>query len=131
VAAKYNERYHPALSELVFLSDGLYSTADFLAMQDEVLAAVQYRLTKSDARFIARLKVFGQPVAPDFCDAIDFVSRASLLAPGPTFASAGRLADAVIDTIVNTAGEGEGFTEHALKSELFEVLEESADVFDG
>jgi hypothetical protein len=130
LAAKYHERYHPALSEFVFLSDGLYTFNDFLAMQDEVLSVVQYRLTRNDGRFIARLKVFGKVVAPDFCEAIDFVARASLLAPGLTFSSVGRLGDAIIETIVNTSGSSEGFTEHAIKSQLLEVLEDSPEVFD-
>jgi hypothetical protein len=130
IAAKFNERYYPALSELVFLSDGLYKTEDFLRMQDEVLSAVGYRVTMNDARLLARLKVFGQSVAPDFCEAIDFVARASLLEPALTFAPADRLADAIIDTVVNTTGESEGFTEHSIKSQLLDVLEESAEVFD-
>jgi hypothetical protein len=129
VASKYHERYHPALSELVFLCDGLYTTDDFLAMQDDLLNAVQYRVTGNEARLVARLKVFGRSISPDFCEAIDFVARAGLLSPDLTFASTGRLADAVLDTIVDAGGSCTDSAEHALKCELLEALEESADVF--
>jgi hypothetical protein len=130
IAAKYEERYSPAVFELVFLCDGLYSRGDFISPESDVLAAIQLRLTRIDGCFIARLKVFGCDVGPDFCEAIDFVARAALLSPFLTFADPDRVADAIIDVVVNTAETADDFAEKEIKVELLTVLDESAHVFD-
>jgi hypothetical protein len=130
IAAKYEERYSPAVSELVFLCDGLYSRGDFIATESDVLAAIQSRVARTGGRFIARLKVFGCDVSPDFCEAIDFVARAALLSPVLTFANADRVADAIIDVVVNTAETADDFAEKEIKVELLDVLDESTNVFD-
>jgi hypothetical protein len=130
IAAKYEERYSPAVSELVFLCDGLYSREDFIATESDVLAAIQFRVTRIGGRFVGRLKIFGCDVSPDFCEAIDFVARAALLSPVLSFANPERVAGAIIDVVVNTAETADDFAEKEIKGELLDVLDESSQVFD-
>lgn len=44
-ASKYQSTYYPALSEFVYLCDGLYDKFDFIEMEVEILKCVHYSLS--------------------------------------------------------------------------------------
>lgn len=101
VAGKYEERYYPALSELVFICDRLYTENEFLDMQIEVLNRVQFRLTRINHRFSAILLIYGADVEREFLEAVDSVSQTAIHAKPLTFARPSLVGDAIIDIVVN------------------------------
>ncbi|OHT15306.1 cyclin B [Tritrichomonas foetus] len=150
IAAKYEERFFPAASEILYLCDGLYNRSDLIRMQNQVLSIVQHRITRpSDARFAARLKIANVmytgevEVEPLFCRSIDFVFRAALRSSFLSLSPPNKLAKALVDT---ARGENEEESEMdfeeknemmnkikiiergeaALKMAIHEVLEEIA-----
>lgn len=104
IASKYEDGHYPAISELMYMCDGLYKKNDFLKMQDHILATLNYRLTRFDARFNARLKLAKMEalekaeIEDNFFVSVDFVFKSSLFSPFLTFISINNLGDSLIDT---------------------------------
>lgn len=104
IASKYEEGFHPTTSEFMYMCDGLYKKIDFLKMQNKILETLNYRLTRPDARFNARLKLAKMEaldnveIDENFFISVDFVFKSSLFSPFLTFASIHDYGDSLIDT---------------------------------
>lgn len=104
ISAKYEDGHYPAISEFMYMCDGLYKKIDFLKMQDHIFETINYRLTRPDARFNARLKLAkmealeSAEIEENFFVSVDFVYKSSLFSPFLTFASINDYGDSLIDT---------------------------------
>ena len=115
-------------SEFVYLCDGLYNKEDFVNMQTQILKTIHYRLTRPDARFIARLKLAlmrtkdGIDIDPTFYQSVDFVYRSSLYSSYLTFMPIHNYGDCLIDT-TNDQEINENTENKLLKISIIEALE--------
>ena len=132
LSSKYEETYYPSISEFVFLCDGLYNKEEFINMEARILKKIQYRLTRLDARFIARIKLSlmrtkeNIDIDPLFYQSVDFVYRSSLYSSYLTFSSIHNYGDCLIDT-TNNQEVDEQTQNKLIKLSIIEALEIAKD----
>lgn len=126
IAAKYEETFFPAMSEYVYLCDGLYTVKDFRDMQCEVLKAIGYRITRVDARFLAFSWMEKKPREivdiETFYSAIDCVSLSIAWSKRLTFINQMNLGRVIIDTVVNGVEVDLKYKYKDIKLELASVI---------
>ena len=125
LAGMYEERYYPALSELVYLCDGLYKEDDFLAMEIQVLQVLGYRVTHVNPRFACMVSTYGQEVEEDVFAAIDFLQTVAVWSHPLTFANPFRVGTAIMDTIQNGPSIDEEFSAVNEKDLICQQLDEN------
>ena len=128
IAAKYEERYFPAVSEFEYMCDRLYKKKEIINMETTILKKLNYKVTRPDARFNARLKLAQMKTSKDveiepiFFDTVDFVYQSSLFSSNLTFADIDKFGDTLIDTTGNQE-INDDTPEKKIKMHLLESLE--------
>lgn len=101
IASIYEETAVPAISDLVFLCDGLYTRNEFIQMQIDVLNTINFRIGRKTPRFSIMLKTYDGNPSDDFFEAIDSILSITFYIRRLTFAPPDVVADAVISVVVN------------------------------
>lgn len=125
IASMYEERYYPAVSELVYLCDGLYAEEDFLSMKIQVLRVVDYRVTHVNARFACMISTYGQDVDDDVFGAIDFLQAVTVWSHPLTFANPAKVGSAIMNTIQDGPSIQEDFADVNEKELICRQLDEN------
>lgn len=82
IAAKYEETFYPALSEFVFLCDGLYKREEFLKMESYIVKIMDFRLTRMNFHSFAKFTVFPYSPPEDYLTCMSVVATKLLAVKG-------------------------------------------------
>lgn len=99
IASKYEDGLHPAVSELVFLCDGLYEAKDILDAEINILNVLNFGVMRTDVRYIARALLIGSVVDTDYLEAVDYIATSSLWSSEFTNQNPFDAANVLLDTI--------------------------------
>ena len=75
LASKYEETFYPALSEFIYLCDGLYSKNDFLEMEKTILDLMGFRLTRMNFHTYTKFSIFSYKPPERYIKVVDFIAE--------------------------------------------------------
>ena len=75
LASKYEETYYPALSEFIYLCDGLYTKNEFLEMEKTILQLMGFRLTRMNYHSFTKFSICSYKPPEVFIKVVDFVAE--------------------------------------------------------
>ena len=105
IAAKYEETFYPALSEFVFLCDGLYKREEFLKMESYILKIMDFRLTRMNFHSFAKFMVFPYSPPEDYLMCMSVVSTKLLAVKGCLHVDQIKFANNMLQIIEKGYGE--------------------------
>ncbi|EAY18968.1 Cyclin, N-terminal domain containing protein [Trichomonas vaginalis G3] len=100
-ATKYNETNYPALSEFIYLCDGLYSRSNFIEMEHNILKFCHYSLSLISYTTVAYAMIAKDNPPEDFVDYLINFSRKTLLTKGITLMKPTEVAKSILDLMEN------------------------------